>query len=95
MIKFKFDPELKSGLHVAQVHLGDKIRVNVHRVGQVNRRVYFTFLRALDSPQGALLELKTMSSFERVASRRAGGYYKVEVKIYPGNRWNIMPRSFV
>ena len=23
------------------------------------------------------------------------GYYVIEMKIYPGNRWNIKPRSFV
>ncbi|HYA40184.1 MAG TPA: hypothetical protein VEF34_02690 [Syntrophobacteraceae bacterium] len=95
VIRFNFDPARKRCLDVAQVHLGDKIRINVHKVGLVNRRVYFTFLRRLNSEQGALLELKTMGSFEPVAYRRCRGHYEVEVKIYPGNRWNLMPRSFV
>jgi hypothetical protein len=95
VIRFNFDPAQGRRLDVAQVHLGDRIRVKVHRVGQVDRRVFFTFLRDLDSPQGALLELETMYSFERAAYGRGRGYYVIEVKIYPGNRWNIMPRSFV
>jgi len=95
VIRFNFDPARKRCLDVAQVHLGDKIRINVRKVGLVNRRVYFTFLRHLDSQQGTLLELKTMRSFDPAAYRRCRGHYEVEVKIYPGNRWNLMPRSFV
>jgi hypothetical protein len=95
VIKFNFDPALKRRLDIAQVHLGDRIRVNVRRVGDVNREVYFTFQEDLDSPQGALRELKTMQPFERADYRRSRGYYTIEVKIYPGNRWNIMPRSYV
>ncbi len=96
VIRFDFDPAQYRRLDVAQVHLGDKIRVKVRRVGPVDRRVYFTFSRSLDSPQGAILELGTMYSFERVVFRpRDRGHYKIEVKIYPGNRWNIAPRSFV
>jgi hypothetical protein len=96
VIRFKFDPARYPRLDVAQVHLGDKIRMKVRSVGQVDRRVYFTFSRNLDSPQGAILELETMYSFERaVFQPRGRGHYEIEVKIYPGNRWNIMPRSFV
>jgi len=95
VIRFNFDPAKGRRLNVAQVRLGDKIRVKVKKVGQVGRRVYFTFSKKLDSPQGAILELQTMYSFDRAISRRGGGYYVIEVKIYPGNRWNIPPRSFV
>lgn len=96
VIRFKFDPARNRGLDVAQVHLGDKIRVKVRQVGYVGRRVYFTYSRRLNSPQGAVLKLETMYPFERpVISRRYQGYYVIEVKIYPGNRWNTKPRSFV
>lgn len=95
VIRFRFDPDHNDRLNVARVHLGDKIRVKVQRVGPVNRRVYFTFSRDPDSLQGAVLELKTMYSFEAPSYRHDRGYYVIEVKIYPDNRWNIMPRSFV
>ena len=96
VIKFNFDPARNRRLDVAQVHLGDKIRVKVRQVGHVGRRVYFTYSRSINSPQGAVLKLETMYSFERrVISRRDRGYYVIEVKIYPGNRWNTKPRSFV
>ena len=96
VIRFKFDPARKRRLDVAQVHLGDKIRVKVRQVGYVGRRVYFTYSRSLNSPQGAVLKLETMYPFERrVISRRDRGYYLIEVRIYPGNRWNTKPRSFV
>jgi hypothetical protein len=96
VIRFNFDPARNRRLDVAQVHLGDKIRVKVRQVGQVGRRVYFTYSRSLNSPQGAVLKLETMYSFERrVISGRDSGYYVIEVKIYPGNRWNTKPRSFV
>ena len=96
MIRFKFDPARNRRLDVAQVHLGDKIRVKVRQVGYVGRRVYFTYSRSLNSPQGAVLKLETMYPFEHpVISRRYQGYYVIEVKIYPGNRWNTKPRSFV
>jgi len=96
VIRFNFDPIRSRGMDVARVHLGDRIRVNVRSVGQVSRRVYFTFSKSINSPQGAVLELATMRSFQRpVAYMRDHGYYVIEVKIYPGNRWNIMPRSYV
>ncbi len=96
VIRFKFDPAKNSRLDVAQVHLGDKIRVKVRQVGDVSRRVYFTCSRSLNSPQGGVLKLETMYPFERrVVSRRDRGYYLIEVRIYPGNRWNTKPRSFV
>lgn len=96
VIRFKFDPARNRRLDVAQVHLGDKIRVKVRQVGYVGRRVYFTCSRSLNSSQGAVLKLETMYPFERrVASRRYSGYYVIEVKIFPGNRWNTKPRSFV
>jgi len=96
VIRFKFDPTLNRRLDLARVHLGDKIRVKVRRVGRVDRRVHFTFSKSLDSAQGTVLMLETMHSFGRHGLyRRDRGYYVIEVKIYPGNRWNIHPRSFV
>lgn len=95
VIRFKFDPAWDRQMDVARVHLGDKIRVKVHKVGRVDRRVYFIFSRNIDSPQGAVLQLKTMYSFECLSRRPHRGYYEIEVKIIRGNRWNIMPRSFV
>ncbi len=97
VIKFTFDPTQDHGLNVAQVHSGDKIKVKLRRVGPVDRRVYFTFSRDINSPQGGVLELKTAGSAEGPAIYRTAdaGYYVVEVKIYPGNRWNIKPRRFV
>jgi len=96
VIRFNFDPARDRGLNVAQVHSGDKIRVKWRQVGQVGRGVYFTFSRKLNSPKGAVLKLKTRYSFAHpVMYRTDRGYYVIEVKIYPGNRWNIKPRSFV
>jgi hypothetical protein len=96
VIRFNFDPALNRRLDLAQVHLGDKIRVKVRQVGWVDRRVYLAYSNSPDSPQGAVLMLETMVSFERRgAYRHNRGYYVIEVKIYPGNRWNIHPRSFV
>ncbi len=96
VIKFNFDPARDRGLNVAQVHSGDKIRVKWRRVGQVDSRVYFTFSRNINSPKGAVLKLKTRRWFDRPVMYGADrGYYAIEVKIYPGNRWNIKPRSFV
>jgi len=96
VIKFNFDPARDRGFNVAQVHSGDKIRVKWRKVGQVNRKVYFTFSRNINSPKGAVLKLETRRSFDRPAMYRTDrGYYVIEVKLYPGNRWNIKPRSFV
>ncbi len=96
VIRFNFDPGRHRGLNVAQVHAGDKIRVNVRRVGQVESRVHFTLSRNINSQQGAVLKLETMYSlYHPVMYSTDRGYYVVEVKIYPGNRWNIMPRSYV
>ena len=96
VIRFKFDPANNRRLDLARVHLGDKIRVKMQQVGRVHRRVYFTFSKSPDSSQGAVLMLGTMMSFEgQGIYRRNRGYYKIEVKIYPGNRWNINPRSYV
>jgi len=96
VIKFNFDPARHRALKVAQVHSGDRIRVTVERVGQVDRKVRFTFSRHINSPQGSVLKVETMHSFSRpVTYPPDRGYYVIEVKIYPGNRWNIKPRSFV
>ncbi|MDR3568231.1 MAG: hypothetical protein P4L43_09415 [Syntrophobacteraceae bacterium] len=96
VIRFTFDPARNRPFGVASLHLGDRVRVKIRQVGQVGQRVYFTFSRGLNSPRGAILELKTMYSFERpVNLRGAPGYYVIQVQIYPDNRWRIMPRSLV
>ncbi|MGC8490293.1 MAG: hypothetical protein ACP5SH_01025 [Syntrophobacteraceae bacterium] len=96
VIRFTFDPSRDRPFDVASVHLGDRVRVSVRRVGQVSRRVYFTFSKGLDSRRGALLELKTMYPFEPPRySRGRPGYYVIRVRIYPNNRWGILPRSLV
>lgn len=96
VIRFNFDPAQDRALNVAHVHSGDKIRVKLRRVGQVDSRVYFTFSRNINSPQGAVLKVKTRYAFDRPDMYRTDrGYYVIEVTIYPGNRWNIKPRSFV
>ncbi len=96
VIRFNFDPARDRGLNVAQVHSGDKIRVKWRQVGQVDLSVYFTFSKNLNSPKGAVLKLETRPSSDHpVMYRTDRGYYIIEVKIYPGNRWNIKPRSFV
>ena len=96
VIRFNFDPAQGRRLDVARVHLGDRIRVHVRQVGQVDRRVYFTFSESLNSSQGAVLKLETMRTFEHpIMYGPDQGYYVIEIKIYPNNRWNISPRSFV
>ncbi|MGC9194318.1 MAG: hypothetical protein ACP5IL_02555 [Syntrophobacteraceae bacterium] len=96
VITFNFDPARSRSFDVAWLHLGDRVRISVQRVGQVGRRVYFTFSGNLDSRRGARLTLKTMYSFERpVYYRGAAGYYVVRIRIYPDNRWRIRPRSLV
>lgn len=52
VIRFTFNPARDRSFGVASVHLGDRVRVTVRQVGQVTRRVYFTFSRGLDSHQG-------------------------------------------
>ncbi len=97
VIRFRFDPVRDRELYVARVHSGDKIKVDMRRVGSVDRRVYFTYAGDSNSKRGALVKVGTRYP----VSRRAGfypnerGYYVIEIKIYPGNRWNIKPRSFV
>jgi hypothetical protein len=96
VIRFKFDPSRDRGLNVAQVHSGDKIRVKLRRVGQVDSRIFFTYSRSINSPKGAVLKVKTRVASDRpVMYETDRGYYEIEVKIYPRNRWNIKPRSFV
>lgn len=96
VIRFTFDPSRDRPFDIASLHLGDRVRVSVRQVGQVSRRVYFTFSRGLDSRRGALLELKTMYPFEPpLYFRDRPGYYVIRVRIYPHNRWGLMPRSLV
>lgn len=96
VIRFNYDPARCRPFDVARLHLGDRVRISVVRVGQVNRRVYFTFSGNLNSRRGARLTLKTMYSFERpVYYRGATGYYVVRIRIYPANRWRISPRSLI
>jgi hypothetical protein len=97
VIKLRFDPARNRQINVARVHKGDKIKMKVRRVGHVDRRIYLTYGKKLDSEQGAVLKLGTKySAYQR--SRHYPndrGYYVIEMRIYPGNRWNIKPRSFV
>lgn len=96
VIRFNFDPAQDRALNVAHVHSGDKIRVKLRRVGQVDSRIYFTVSRSINSPKGAVLKVKTRYAFDQSDMYRTDrGYYVIEVTIYPGNRWNIKPRSFV
>jgi len=95
VIRFNFDPAQDRRLNIARVHMGDRIRVKVQRIGQVNRKVFLTFSESLNSSQGAVLKLVTMPMFERPVAYRPDGHYVIEIKIYPNNRWNITPRSFV
>jgi len=97
VIRFRFDPVRDREMYVARVHSVDKIRVNVQRVGAVDGRVYVTYTRNYHPVEGALVKVGTRYP----PYVRAGfypherGYYVIELKIYPGNRWNIKPRSFV
>ncbi len=97
VIRFRFDPARNRELYVARVHSGDEIKVKVQRVGQVDRRVYFTYTRGIDSKNGALVKATTAYPAFSPAGFYAydRGYYVIEMTIYPGNRWNIKPRSFV
>lgn len=96
VITFRFDPARDRELYVARVHSGDKIKMNVKRVGMADGRVYLTYTKNPDSVEGALVKVGT----ERPVYRSVGyyperGYYVIQMKIYPGKRWNIKPRSFV
>jgi len=97
VITFRFDPVRDSELYVARVHSGDKIRMNVRRVGMAEGRVYLTYSRNPDSRDGALVKVGTGYPMFRGVGYRPyeRGYYVIEMKIYPGKRWNIKPRSFV
>ncbi len=94
VIRFRLDPAHDREIYIARVHWGDRIRVKVRRVGPVERRVYFTYTRGIDSKQGALVKAVTASTAAGFYPY-ARGYYVIEMRIYPGNRWNIKPRSFV
>ncbi len=94
VIRFRLDPAHDREIYVARVHSGDKIKVKVRRVGPVGRRVYFTYTNGIDSEQGALVKaVATYNAAGLYPYER--GYYVIEMRIYPGNRWNIKPRSFV
>jgi hypothetical protein len=97
VVEFKFDPVRDRELYVARVHAGDKIKVNVKRVGNANGRVYLAYSKNPDSKEGALVKVGARSPTNRSAGYRPGehGYYVIEMKIYTGKRWNIKPRSFV
>jgi hypothetical protein len=96
VITFRFDPVKDRELYIARVHTGDKIKVNMKRVGMAGGRVYLTYTRNPDSKEGALVRVGTRRPMYRsVYHMYEHGYYLIEVRIYPGNRWNIKPRSFV
>jgi len=97
VISFRFDPLRDREIYVARVHRGDKVKVSARRVGPAGGRVYVTYTSGIDSRKGALVKVGAgyppymragFNPYER-------GYYVIEMKIYPGNRWNIKPRSFV
>jgi hypothetical protein len=97
VIRFRLDPARNREIYVARVHSGDRIKVKVRQVGPVGRRVYFSYTSGIDSKNGAFVKATTAGP----AYGPAGfypyqrGYYVIEMRIYPGNRWNIKPRSFV
>jgi len=97
VVTFRFDPVRDRELYVARVHSGDRISMNVKRVGRADGRVYLTYTRNPDTREGALLKVRARLPIYRNAGYPAydGGYYLIQMKIYPGNRWNIKPRSFV
>jgi len=144
-IRVNFDPAKANNIQVARVHLGDRIAINVRRIGQADRQVYLGFdmgdgrvvqrnpydrravepasaliapvndrdqlvlsghnelgeslVLRLNSKDGAVLKLGAKpvrsNTIRRREPSRDGGYYKVEIMIYPGNKWNIMPRSYL
>ncbi|MEN6439682.1 MAG: hypothetical protein ABFD97_14000 [Syntrophobacter sp.] len=144
-IRVNFNPAKANNIQVARVHLGDRIAINVRRIGQAERQVYLGFdlgggmvvqrnpndrrtvessgaliapvndrdqlileghhalgeslVVRLDSKDGAILKLGAKplhgNTIRRREPSRGDGYYKVEIVIYPGNKWNIMPRSYL
>lgn len=144
-IRVNFDPAKANNIQVARVHLGDRIAINVRRIGQAERQVYLGFdlggamvvqrnpndrrtvegasaliapvndrdqlvlegyhalgeslVVRLKSKDGAVLKLGAKplqgNTIRRREPSRGDGYYKVEIMIYPGNKWNIMPRSYL
>jgi hypothetical protein len=97
VITFRFDPVRDRELYVARVHSGDEIKMNVRRVGMADGRVYLAYTRNPDSKDGALVKVRAEHSMYRGIGYHPHerGYYVIEMKIYPGKRWNIKPRSFV
>lgn len=144
-IRVNFDPAKANNIRVARVHLGDRIAINVRRIGQADRQVYLGFdlgdgrvvqrsayarrtvegagaliapvndrdqlilsgnhelgeslVSRLNSKDGAILKLGAKplerNTIRRRESSREDGYYKVEIMIYPGNKWNLTPRSYL
>ncbi len=43
VLRLRFDPARDREISVARVHLGDRVAVRVHRVGESDSRVYLTF----------------------------------------------------
>jgi hypothetical protein len=97
VITFRFDPLRNRELYVARVHTGDKILMSVRPVGMADGRVTLAYTRNYDSKEGTLVKVKTRYPMVRGVGYYPyeRGYYVIEMKIYPGNRWNIRPRSFV
>lgn len=97
VIRLRYSPSADRDLYIARVHLGDRVKVNVQRVGAPEGRLYFTYTNGLNSKAGALVKVGVAHPYYVRAGYNPyeSGYYMIEVKIYPGNRWNIRPRSFV
>ncbi len=79
---------------VAPIHDIDRIVLTADRDFGV------ALIRKLDSKEGAVLKLGADYPVGRsLYAPRGGpagwGGYVIEMKIYPGNRWNIKPRSLV
>jgi hypothetical protein len=77
---------------VAPIHDIDRIALTADRDFGV------ALIRKLDSKEGAVLKLGADFPAGPAAQYRspAGwGGYVIEMRIYPGNRWNIKPRSLV
>jgi hypothetical protein len=97
VIRFRFDPLRDREIYVARVHRGDKVKVSARQVGLGGGKVYVSYTSGIDSRKGAMVKVRAGYP----PHMRAGfnpserGYYVIEMKIYPGNRWNIKPRSFV
>ncbi|MEM5787207.1 MAG: hypothetical protein AAGU11_07805 [Syntrophobacteraceae bacterium] len=52
VVRVDFDPSRKNDIHVARVHLGDRVEIKVRRVGRADRQLYLKF----DLPERELVQ---------------------------------------